>query len=124
MTDEQQPEPSEPTATINWKDSLACIGLTCTCGYRSHADGWFSFAMQCPRCGVVWELPTVLSPMRVESPADSDLVVETDDIYGRLQPPDGSDDMAQPWRVIRERREIALRLARADPEPPEWARES
>lgn len=53
-----------PSAFIQWKGTDVCLDLHCRCGAHSHFDGYFAYALRCPACGGVFDMPTTveLSP--------------------------------------------------------------
>lgn len=59
---------NEPNVFIQWKGTVACMDLHCTCGADGHIDEDFAYAVQCWQCGLVWEMPTSLTPTLTKSP--------------------------------------------------------
>lgn len=56
MTDGSMGAMPATVAHIQWKGTVACIDLHCTCGTHSHVDDDFTYAVRCPTCSAVWEL--------------------------------------------------------------------
>jgi len=52
-----------PHAFIQWKGTNVCMDVHCSCGAHCHFDGDFAYAVQCPHCETVWEMPQDV-PMR------------------------------------------------------------
>jgi hypothetical protein len=49
-----------PEAFIQWKGTNVCLDFYCPCGMQSHLDGDFAYALQCPSCDRVFDLPTTV----------------------------------------------------------------
>lgn len=43
---------------IQYKGTDICMDLYCpVCGEHSHVDGYGAYAVQCPYCDALWEMP-------------------------------------------------------------------
>jgi hypothetical protein len=47
-----------PSVWIQWKGTDVCMDFRCTCDpeFLGHFDGYGAYAIQCPRCGQVYEV--------------------------------------------------------------------
>lgn len=45
-----------PSAFIQWKGTEVCMDIYCVCGHHSHFDGWFAYAVKCPKCKKILEV--------------------------------------------------------------------
>lgn len=52
----------EPYCFIQWKGTDICMDFYCKCGAHLHFDGYFAYAVRCPHCSTVWEMPSRLFP--------------------------------------------------------------
>lgn len=60
-----EPENDDQTRCfIQWKSTDVCMDFYCECGEWCHIDGFFCYAVRCPNCKTVWELPVYLMPQR------------------------------------------------------------
>lgn len=50
---------------LQWKGTDACFDFYCECGAHCHFDGDFAYAVKCPHCEAVWEMPCILVPRKV-----------------------------------------------------------
>lgn len=46
-----------PEAFIQWKGTDVCLDFYCTCGMQSHIDASFVYAIECPACGSIFDMP-------------------------------------------------------------------
>jgi hypothetical protein len=60
-------KPANPHAFIQWKGTDVCMDFHCACGEHCHFDGDFAYAVQCPHCATVWEMPCYVTPRRAAS---------------------------------------------------------
>jgi hypothetical protein len=51
---------------VQWKGTDLCMDFYCDCGHHSHVDGDFIYAVQCPVCDAIYEMPTDIPLKRVE----------------------------------------------------------
>jgi len=64
---------TRPSVYIQWKGTDVCIDFHCLCDTEDdvagvgHFDGYGMYAIRCPRCGRVYELPTELPLTLVEN---------------------------------------------------------
>lgn len=56
---------AETHCYIQWKGTDVCMDFRCDCGDGGHFDGYFAYAVKCPGCGAVWEMPSHLFPRKV-----------------------------------------------------------
>jgi hypothetical protein len=56
--------PADPYAFIQWKGTDVCMDFHCECGAHNHFDGYFAYAVKCPHCGTIWEMPHYLKPRK------------------------------------------------------------
>lgn len=54
-----------PHAFIQWKGTDVCMDFYCDCGAHCHFDGYFAYAVKCPHCKSVWEMPCFLKPRKL-----------------------------------------------------------
>jgi hypothetical protein len=63
---------SDETRTT-WKGTVVCGDFHCECGNYAHICGaGFMYSIKCHKCGVVWQVPTVLALER-SSNKDGDI---------------------------------------------------
>jgi len=79
----------QPHAFIQWKGTDVCMDFHCECGAHCHFDGYFAYALKCPHCNAVWEMPHEVFPRKVcdqtyEYWRDNPQMLEFDE---DLQPP-------------------------------------
>lgn len=60
--DDKRPEPN---VFIQWKGTDVCMDFYCECGARCHFDGDFAYAVKCPHCETIWEMPCKVYPRKV-----------------------------------------------------------
>lgn len=49
---------------VQWKGTDVCMDIYCVCGVHGHFDGYFAYALKCPKCGTVFGMdcnPKVLA---------------------------------------------------------------
>jgi len=85
-----------PRAFIQWKGTDVCMDFHCDCGAHCHFDGYFAYAVKCPHCGAVWEMPYMAYPRKMEKEnnphwADNPKPLEPDEDY--------CDDAGNPFPV-------------------------
>lgn len=49
---------------LQWKGTNACLDFNCECGAHVHVDDDFVYAIRCPECAAIWEMPAYLFPRR------------------------------------------------------------
>ena len=54
-------------AFIQWKGTDVCMDFVCECGEQYHFDGLFAYALHCPKCNAIFEMPSLIKAERVES---------------------------------------------------------
>ena len=54
----------KPNAFLQWKNTDVCMDFYCECGAHCHFDGYFAYAVKCPHCMTVWEMPTHMFPRK------------------------------------------------------------
>lgn len=59
LHDGEQPE---PCVFLQWKGTNACMDFYYKCGAHCHFDGYFAYAVKCPHCHTIWEMPSILIP--------------------------------------------------------------
>src|SRR5579859_6922896 len=57
--------PNDPYVFIQWKGTDVCMDFYCECGEHCHFDGDFAYAVRCPHCDTVWEMPSYVTPRKV-----------------------------------------------------------
>jgi hypothetical protein len=67
----------KPNAFIQWKGTDVCMDFYCECGAHCHFDGYFAYAVKCPHCETVYEMPSMLYPRKLNSNNVSDHVIKT-----------------------------------------------
>lgn len=73
-----------PSVYIQYKGSNICIDFHCLCDQENehtgvgHFDGDFAYALQCSRCGRVYEMPTELALTLVETTEFQPRVIHPD----------------------------------------------
>lgn len=58
--------PTNPHAFIQWKGTDVCMDFHCDCGAHCHFDGDFAYAVKCPHCETIWEMPCNIVPRRAD----------------------------------------------------------
>ena len=58
--------PEDPNVFIQWKGTNVCMDFYCECGAHCHFDGYFAYAVKCPHCKTIWEMPQVLFPRKAD----------------------------------------------------------
>jgi hypothetical protein len=56
----------EPHAFIQWKGTDVCMDFWCECGAHLHFDGDFAYAVRCPHCKTIWQMPSRLFPRKAD----------------------------------------------------------
>jgi len=56
----------EPHAFIQWKGTDVCMDFWCDCGAHCHFDGYFAYAVRCPHCKTIWQMPSHLFPRKAD----------------------------------------------------------
>jgi len=59
-------DPSDPYAFVQWKGTDVCMDFHCECGAHCHFDGYFAYAVKCPHCGTIWEMPCIIKPRKAD----------------------------------------------------------
>ena len=54
---EWRKEEERASAFIQWKGTDVCLDLSCECGYSSHLDAEFAYAIKCPKCKTEYVMP-------------------------------------------------------------------
>lgn len=57
-------EQENPYAFVQWKGTDVCMDFHCECGAHCHFDGYFAYAVKCPHCGTIWEMPCYIKPRK------------------------------------------------------------
>ena len=70
-----------PHAFIQWKGTDVCMDFHCECGAHCHFDGDFAYAVKCPHCNTIWEMPCYLIPRKANGDTYADHV-ETAKLMG------------------------------------------
>lgn len=58
---------SKENVFIQYKGTDLCADIWCDCGKHLHVDDYFAYAVQCPYCKAVYELPSFVNAVKVES---------------------------------------------------------
>ena len=83
----------DPHAFIQWKGTDVCMDFHCDCGAQCHFDGAFAYAVKCPHCGTVWQMPCLVKPRKMKPEHDQYWF----DNAQRLEPDeDHSDEVVGP----------------------------
>lgn len=75
---------TRPSVFIQYKGTDICLDFHCTCDAEDepagmgHYDGYHAYALQCGRCGRIYEMPTELPLTLVESTEYAPIVLEED----------------------------------------------
>lgn len=56
--------PDNPYVFIQWKGTDVCMDFHCECGAHCHFDGDFAYAVKCPHCETIWEMPAYVVPRK------------------------------------------------------------
>ena len=74
---------SGPHGWIQWKGTMVCMDINCSCGQQSHIAEEFAYFVRCGHCGRLW---AVCSNVHLVEVAESDMgdhwspiVSDTDD---------------------------------------------
>ena len=68
-------KPADPYVFIQWKGTDVCMDFYCKCGAHCHFDGDFAYAVRCPHCHTVWEMPCYVTP-REANPSSFEGIVK------------------------------------------------
>lgn len=66
-------ESEQAAVFVQYKGTDICLDFHCICESEypgsdfGHYDGYHAYALQCGRCGRIYEMPTNLTPKLVES---------------------------------------------------------
>ena len=71
-------EIDDPHVFIQWKGTDVCLDFYCSCGAGGHFDGYFAYAVKCPKCGAEFALPSNL-PLAPSSGYHQAVTLEADD---------------------------------------------
>jgi hypothetical protein len=63
---------------IQWKGTDVCFDFRCECGADAHFDGYFAYAIKCPLCGTIYEMPSTVTLLKVETSDHDPVVPELD----------------------------------------------
>lgn len=55
-----------PSVFIQWKGTDVCMDFYCECGAHCHFDGDFAYAVKCPHCATIWEMPCHMFPRKAD----------------------------------------------------------
>jgi hypothetical protein len=58
---------SKPNVFIQYKGTDLCADIWCECGTHLHVDTYFAYAVRCWKCQAIWELPQMVTAVKVES---------------------------------------------------------
>lgn len=64
---------------IQYKGTDLCADIYCDCGKHLHVDAYFAYAVQCPSCASIWELPQMLTATKVKISQWIPLLLDDDD---------------------------------------------
>ena len=70
---------SEGNVFIQYKGTDLCADIYCECGKHLHVDAGFAYAVQCGHCQTIYELPQMVTAVKVESTQYTVLVLEDED---------------------------------------------
>ncbi len=56
----------ETHAFIQWKGTDVCMDFWCDCGAHCHFDGDFAYAVKCPHCKTIWQMPSNVFPRKAD----------------------------------------------------------
>ena len=59
-------EKRSPHAFVQWKGTDVCMDFYCDCGAHCHFDGNFAYAVKCPHCQTIWEMPCFVFPRKAD----------------------------------------------------------
>lgn len=59
-----------PYAFLQWKGTNVCMDFHCKCGAHCHFDGYFAYAVKCPHCETVYQMPFNLYPREITRGSD------------------------------------------------------
>lgn len=57
----------DPHTFLQWKGTDVCMDFHCECGAHCHFDGDFAYAVKCPHCGTVWQMPCHMFPRKADA---------------------------------------------------------
>lgn len=58
-----------PYIFIQWKGTSVCADIHCECGEHGHIDDDFMYAVQCPKCGNVYEVGCYMAIRKIDRAA-------------------------------------------------------
>lgn len=64
---------------IQYKGTDLCADFYCECGTHLHYDGYFAYAVKCAVCGVMYEMPQMVTMRKVESSRWDPILLKKDD---------------------------------------------
>jgi hypothetical protein len=64
---------------IQYKGTDLCADLWCECGKHLHVDDYFAYAVQCPSCKAIYELPQLVTAVKVATTTFPVLVLDDED---------------------------------------------
>lgn len=50
-----------PTAHIQYKGTHICMDIRCECGEHTHFDGDFAYSIECGKCGMKYDMPSIVA---------------------------------------------------------------
>ena len=88
----------EPHAFIQWKGTDVCMDFWCECGAHLHFDGYFAYAVRCPHCKTIWQMPSRLFPRKADGetyPGHIEMArnMEPDEDFAPSRPDRGGEGM-------------------------------
>jgi hypothetical protein len=72
-------KPDGTNVFIQYKGTDLCADIYCECGKHLHVDDYFAYAVQCPSCKAIYELPQFVTAVKVEQTAFTVRVLEDED---------------------------------------------
>jgi hypothetical protein len=72
-------KPDGTNVFIQYKGTDLCADIYCDCGKHLHVDDYFAYAVQCPVCEAIYEMPQFVTAVRVKTTELPVLVLEDED---------------------------------------------
>lgn len=72
-------KPDGTNVFIQYKGTDLCADIYCECGKHLHVDAYFAYAVQCPACSAIYEMPQMVTAVKVETTQFTVLVLEDED---------------------------------------------
>jgi len=76
----QETYKNKPHGWIQWKGTNVCMDVHCKCGYHSHIDVDFAYAVECPNCQTIYMTNGHIELIEVLDSGDTKVVMDQDSV--------------------------------------------